>query len=327
MAAHDQNWAPGQGLEVDTDSDSALGDETQSTTTSIAESIYAYRMEHGRSYHAYKDGSYIFPNDDQETDRLDLQHHLFNITFDDKLFFAPIGDNPRHCLDIGTGTGIWAVDMADAYPECQVVGTDLSPSQPTFVPPNLRFIIDDAEDEWLFDQKFDLIHARVMSGCFKDWRTVLRYAFEALAPGGYFEIQDYVIPCNCEDDTLKGTNLELWGNTMVEAANKMGRPMDQTRFFKEWMEEIGYVDIEERSFVFPTNPWPKDKKLKEIGRWNEINITDGLQGFSLALFTRVLGWTKEEVEVHCARVRNDMHNRAIHAYFLIPVIWGRKPPV
>lgn len=26
-----------------------------------------------------------------------------------KLFLAPIGDKPQRCLDIGTGTGIWAM--------------------------------------------------------------------------------------------------------------------------------------------------------------------------------------------------------------------------
>jgi methylase of polypeptide subunit release factors len=32
-------------------------------------------------------------------------------------------------LDIGTGTGIWAIDFADEHPEAEVIGTDLSPIQ------------------------------------------------------------------------------------------------------------------------------------------------------------------------------------------------------
>jgi len=66
----------------------------------------------------------------READRLDLQHHLFRITFGNRLFFAPIND-PKRAIDIGTGTGIWAVDFADEYPECLVTGIDLSPGQPT----------------------------------------------------------------------------------------------------------------------------------------------------------------------------------------------------
>lgn len=102
-----------------------------SSTTSIGSSIMKYREENGRTYHAYKEGAYAFPNDDPEADRLDLQHHLFNLTFDGNLFVAPIPKDKKfnHVLDVGTGTGIWAIDFADAHPEATVLGIDLSPSK------------------------------------------------------------------------------------------------------------------------------------------------------------------------------------------------------
>lgn len=34
-------------------------------------------------------------------------------------------------------------DFADAYPSCEVIGTDISPTQPPWAPPNLRFEMDD----------------------------------------------------------------------------------------------------------------------------------------------------------------------------------------
>jgi ubiquinone/menaquinone biosynthesis C-methylase UbiE len=45
---------------------------------------------------------------------LDLQHHLFSLTFDGKLHIAPIEGikgGIHNVLDIGTGTGIWATDF------------------------------------------------------------------------------------------------------------------------------------------------------------------------------------------------------------------------
>jgi ubiquinone/menaquinone biosynthesis C-methylase UbiE len=49
-------------------------------------------------------------NFQREADRLDLQHHVLCLTFNSKLYFAPI-EKPRNALDVGTGTGIWAIDL------------------------------------------------------------------------------------------------------------------------------------------------------------------------------------------------------------------------
>lgn len=136
-----------------------------------------------------------------------------------------------------------------------------------------------------------------------------------LEPGGYLEIQDYILPPRSNDGTYDGTSLALWAETMLAACRKIGRPMDLSHKYREWMEEAGFVEIEEKLFVWPTNTWPKVKHLKELGRWNEVNLVEGMEGFSLALMTRALGWSKEEVEVLCAKVRNDLKDRSIHAYF------------
>jgi ubiquinone/menaquinone biosynthesis C-methylase UbiE len=42
--------------------------------------------------------------------RADLQHHLFKLTLDGKLFLCPEAAKAQHVLDIGTGTGIWAME-------------------------------------------------------------------------------------------------------------------------------------------------------------------------------------------------------------------------
>jgi 2-polyprenyl-3-methyl-5-hydroxy-6-metoxy-1,4-benzoquinol methylase len=67
--------------------------------------------------------------------RLDLNHEILRLLWDNKLHECPL-DEPHRILDIGTGTGIWAIDMADQYPMAEVIGTDLSPIQPDWVPAN-----------------------------------------------------------------------------------------------------------------------------------------------------------------------------------------------
>jgi len=154
QSAHESQTPSIAALSVDseelTDDDSALGDPSiYTTSTSVRSSVYDFVMENGRTYHAYREGKYELPNDEREQDRLDLQHHLFLLTLSGDLYNAPIKNLPggvHNALDIGTGTGIWAIDFATEFPAANVVGTDLSPIQPEFVPPNCHFEVDDAED-------------------------------------------------------------------------------------------------------------------------------------------------------------------------------------
>lgn len=67
-----------------------------------------------------------------ELDRLDLTHQMIRIAMGNKLYLAPIGDIPAKILDVGTGTGIWAMEMGDDYPNAEIIGTDLSPIQPSW---------------------------------------------------------------------------------------------------------------------------------------------------------------------------------------------------
>ena len=56
---------------------------------------------------------------------------MMKIVMSNKLHFAPL-DKPETILDIGTGTGIWSIEIGDEFPDANVIGTDLSPTQPTW---------------------------------------------------------------------------------------------------------------------------------------------------------------------------------------------------
>ena len=70
-------------------------------------------------------------NQQAELERIDIKHHVFQLLCSGHLHLAPLV-NPKRILDLGTGTGIWAIEMADQYPESMVIGIDLSPVQPTW---------------------------------------------------------------------------------------------------------------------------------------------------------------------------------------------------
>lgn len=114
----------------DTDSSYETDSLFTDLSTSVTSSIREGKFENGRRYHVHREGTYVFPDDEKEQDRLDLMGHCFNLALKGNLYKAPV-KNPKLCLNIGTGTGLWALDFADAHTECQVIGTDLSPIQPS----------------------------------------------------------------------------------------------------------------------------------------------------------------------------------------------------
>ena len=71
--------------------------------------------------------------------------------------------------------------------------------------------------------------------------------------------------------------------------------------------------------------WAKDKKMKLVGAWERLNFTDGLQGFTIKLWTKYLGWSCDQLEIFLATVRRDLSNRKIHAYLHLFVVIGQKP--
>jgi methylase of polypeptide subunit release factors len=63
-----------------------------------------------------------------------------------ELFLAPLSDQqlPKNILDVATGMGDWAIQMGDRFPDSEIIATDLSPIQPTAVPPNVYFYVEDS---------------------------------------------------------------------------------------------------------------------------------------------------------------------------------------
>lgn len=94
-------------------------DSRSSASTSLASSVRDYAFENGRRYHKFREGRYNFPNDDVEQEREDMKHAMVKMLCQ-QLHFAPIGDHPQEILDVGTGTGIWAIESESPFlpPSC-----------------------------------------------------------------------------------------------------------------------------------------------------------------------------------------------------------------
>jgi hypothetical protein len=96
------------------------------------------------------------------------------------------------------------------------------------------------------------------------------------------------------------------------------------RYLKQWMENAGFVDVEEHILKLPVGPWPREPRLKQVGLFEMVNMTEGIQGLTIMLLTRCLKWTATEVELFLADVRKDVRNKKIHSYYHLYVGLQKK---
>ncbi|KAL8366749.1 hypothetical protein RB595_010555 [Gaeumannomyces hyphopodioides] len=324
----DTNFAGQAAVDTYDDHDSALGDGLNiSSTASVASSILNYRKIHGRTYQNYGDAEYWGPNDSTQNEALDIAHHMMCLALDNRLFLAPV-DNPQKVLDVGTGTGIWAIDFADEHPSAEVIGTDLSPIQPSWVPPNCKFELDNAENEWTYaDNSFDYIHVRGLLGCIKDWEKFYRNVLRTLKPGGWFEHHEFSILLLSDDGSVPPNSVWVdWYNLFREAGSKTGRSFIVTEIWENALRAAGFTgDIHRAMFKLPMGGWAADPKWKEVGIFNRMSIEQGLDGFASYICRMVMDWREEEYHVLLAKVRNAIRNRGWHAYYPLKVIYIQKP--
>ncbi|KAI5796043.1 S-adenosyl-L-methionine-dependent methyltransferase [Pyronema domesticum] len=276
------------------------------STASLSSSVHEYLFEHGRRYHAYYGtDKYLIPTDEKEQDRLDLHHESL-----------PPLNAPHKILDLGTGTGIWAIDMAEKYPMAQVIGTDLSPIQPTWVPSNCRFEMDDAMMNWTFQSNsFDFIHARNIAAGISSWQHVMSEIMRCLKPGAYAELMEMEIKPHCDDGTMTAENgLKVYTDYLRASMEKMGRPPLDMDSMRRLLEESGFEDIQMLQAKESVGPWPKDPKMKRIGAMALLNADTIYESYGMAAFTRVLEMDTEKARSICEAGRAAARSKNFHVY-------------
>lgn len=268
------------------------------------------------------------PNDEAEQTRLNIVHQIYLILLDGKLTTVPITSDAPRILDVGTGPGDWAIEMSGLIPEATIIASDIGLFDTGICHidlPNVTFQLDDAREEWVYSEPFDLVHMRGLSGAFRDWNFVYEQAFKNLKPGGYIEVSDIDPAGNTINvRNSESSYLSIYGSAMRSASELSGYPRDLNHLRPAMLSAAGFVDVRVFESEVPIGLWPADLQGKTLGKMGLIALLEGLEAFSLRPLTAMSKWTVDEVQDICKKVQGELIT-AGKVTLRVRIVSARKP--
>ncbi|KAL8710995.1 MAG: hypothetical protein Q9220_004594 [cf. Caloplaca sp. 1 TL-2023] len=296
-------------------------EKSQSSTNSLSlsGSVFEQIIEDERGY---ANDSYFMPCDDQEQTRLAVTHQCFTSILNGQLTFQMIPRSARRILDIGTGIGDWAIAVAESFPKAEIIATDIACFQPSNVPPNVFFEIDDAQEEWTYAEPFDYIHIRGLSGAFTDWSALYIKAFRHLRDNGILEVADFGHLHTTEP--IPDSYLSIYNGAYMSACEKAGIRAGLEHMQKTMLESAGFSIAKSRTIDVPLGTWLPDRRKKVAGKMALIATLEGLEAMSLRLLTRHLAWKAEDVRDLCGKVQEELMRPGVRPYIPCQFTVARK---
>lgn len=203
---------------------------------------------------------YPLPKDMGEINRLDFQHFLLRTGIGSN-FIAPV-QHPTAILDVGSGSGRWAMEVASLFPAAQVIGADLVPPAVDEArilghglnqrPSNFSFAPGNVLEGLPFpDASFDFVHQRLLITAIpKDrWSHVIRELVRVTRPGGWVELAE----CGVPEDGGPGY-MGIWG-TWIKFL--LTRNVDFTigHAIGQMLGDGGLTTVHQQQLYFPMGDW------------------------------------------------------------------------
>ncbi|CAO3621271.1 unnamed protein product [Cunninghamella blakesleeana] len=206
--------------------------------------------------------------DFKEFDRWQRIHYLLKSTRKANAW-APFNTSKGAVVvDVGTGTGIWAMEISNQYNNIQVLGLDkVLPNDQQNSPENLRFVQCDITEPWpMGDNAVDFIFQRNMSDSIpKDaWSNLLKEMFRVLKPGGYIELIEYD-----KWHHNPGPVQQAFDSFIQEQCTTKGIDYFITDTVTNLVNDSGFEELDQKTMDIPLGEWPSDPELKQYGFINQ----------------------------------------------------------
>ena len=223
------------------------------TTTTGADDT-AHRTLGGRRF--LRGVPYVLPKDMGEVNRLDFQHYMMRYALRGN-FGAPIDPRTDSMLDVGSGTGRWAIEMARTFPNASVIGVDVTAPQTAgdagdALPDNYTFVPGNILERLPFDDgRFAYVHQRYMIGAIPvdAWPQAIAELRRVTRSGGWIEV--------VEAGTSLGGGPALQQADAWVAAVLARRNLDihLATQLAPWLKAAGLSGVVERRVDLPLGPY------------------------------------------------------------------------
>jgi hypothetical protein len=137
--------------------------------------------------------------------------------------------------------------------------------------------------------------------------------------GGWVEVKDIdFFPYSPNGSLPQDSAITAWHSKVLEAASICGIDLRlSSSQLKQYFEEAGFVNVTVEEFILPCGTWPRNKKLKQIGMClrEMINTFEGLEAYSLAIFTKAFGWSRSESDIFIEKAKRETRSQTFNWYW------------
>lgn len=251
---------------------------------------------------------YMLPKDEGEINRLDFQHYMLRFSLRGN-YSAPIAE-PKAILDVGTGTGRWAREMAELFLDARVIGLDiavpkadesaesLQTAEP--LPPNYSFVPGNVLEGLPFaDGEFDFTHQRLLVTAIPlaQWPQVIGELARVTRPGGWVELVETGLSRG------QGENMNLLLQSSVEFARRRGIDLQIGLRLGDLLREAGLANVVVREVPFLLGP--RGGHVGQMAATDMLTGINGLKGPAVAMgildaetYDRAMDAWRDEMQVY-----------------------------
>jgi SAM-dependent methyltransferase len=256
------------------------------------------------------DAPYLLPKDAQEDERLRFQHYALYHTFGNH-YLAPLSPETRTILDVGCGTGIWAMDMAQQFPQAHIIGVDIAlTSLPRVLPETCLFAHADILQGLPFpSHQFDFTHQRLLVLAIPAlrWPDVVQELVRVTRPQGWIELLEVGTTVH-----QAGPATERLLGWVREISQALGIDLTMVTRLADLLKQAGCQAVEAQDLPVPLGSW--------AGRSGEMLKLDTLRVFQALRPRTTLPPAEFEAMLNAAADEWE-RNRA---WYVFHVAYGRR---